>query len=470
MKYLSRFAIVLIAAALVCMPAAAKKARPTGLTPEVLKELSGSLKMDSHLTFARNALADSDAAKLTLNRNLINSMDDNFSHRIKDMSITNQERTGRCWMFAGLNILRPIAAKKLGIKNIEFSENYLFFYDKLEKSNMFLEAVMKTRSLPLDNRYIEFLMNHTTPDGGYWAGLSQLVKKYGVVPKTIMPETYASSHSGTINRTLDLKLKEYALKIRAEKNIDKQMALKIQALKDVYRILAVNFGIPPKTFRWRYKDKDKKLTQYKTWTPVQFYNDIIGAPLDDYITLESVPTKEFGKLYQIDLDKSVYDRPNLTFANVSIEMLRQVALKSVLADTPVWFGCDVGKASSGKNGIMAPGIHDMTSLYGIDFNLTRKQMFETYTDAPTHAMVFTGVDMNGKQPVKWLVENSWGKKFGHNGFYYMADKWFDYYVQVVVVKKEFVPKDILKIFKQKATLLPPWDPMYKVLTLEGKQR
>ena len=142
-----------------------------------------------------------------------------------------------------------------------------------------------------------------------------------------------------------------------------------------------------------------------------------------------------------------------------------MALKSVLADTPVWFGCDVSKESSSKKGIMAPGIHDLASLYGMDFKLTRKQMFETYTDSPTHAMVFTGVDMNGPQPTKWLVENSWGKKFGHKGFYYMADKWFNYYIQVVVVKKEFVPKDVLKIFKQQATLLPPWDPMYKVLTL-----
>ncbi len=465
MKYLAKLTVAVFVVLLSLSPVQAKKTRPTGLTPKLLGELSQSLKMDSHLTFARNALADHDAAKLTLNRDLINSIDDHFSHRIKDMSITNQERSGRCWMFAGLNILRPIAAKKLGIKDIEFSENYLFFYDKLEKANMFLEAVMKTRSLPMDNRYIEFLMNHTTPDGGYWVGLAQLVKKYGVVPKSVMPETYASSHSATINRTLDLKLKEYALKIRAEKDVDKQMALKIRGLKDVYRILAVNFGVPPKTFRWRYKDKDKKLTAYKTYTPVQFYTDVIGAPLDDYITLESIPTREFGKLYQIDLDKSVYDRPNLTFANVDVNVLRQVAVKSVLADTPVWFGCDVGKESTGKDAIMAPGIYDMASLYGMDFNLTRKQMFETYTDAPTHAMVFTGVDMSENRPVKWLVENSWGKKFGHNGFYYMADNWFDYYVQVVVVKKEFVPKDVLKIFKQKATLLPPWDPMYKVLTL-----
>ena len=466
MKYFARFAMVLIIVALPIAPVMAKKTRPTGLTPEILNELSQSVKMDNHLTFARNALADTDAAKLTLNRDLINSMDDNFSHRIKDMSITNQERTGRCWMFAGLNILRPIAAEKLGIKDIKFSQNFFFFYDKLEKANMFLEAVMKTRSLPMDNRYMEFLMNHTAPDGGYWVGLAELVKKYGVVPRDVMPETYASSHSGTINRTLDLILKEYALEIRAEKDVERQSALKVQALKDVYRVLVVNFGIPPKTFQWRYKDKDKKLTAYKTYTPVQFYNEAIGAPLDDYMTLASVPTRDFGQLYQIDLDKSVYDRPNLTFANVDIDVLRQMALKSVLADTPVWFGCDVGKESSSKNGIMAPGIYDLSSLYGIDFKLNRKQMFETYSDTPTHAMVFTGVDMNGEQPTKWLVENSWGKKFGHDGFYYMADKWFDYYIQIVVVKKEFVPKDVLKIFKQRATLLPPWDPMYKVLTLD----
>ena len=310
-------------------------------------------------------------------------------------------------------------------------------------------------------------MKHTTPDGGYWVGLAELVKKYGVVPKDVMPETYSSSHSRTVNKILDLKLKEYALKLRNTDNPEEQYRLKIEALKDVYKILAINFGIPPKTFKWRYEDKDGKLSPYKTYTPQQFYKEVVGEPLDDYVALMSVPTKKFGELYQVDLDKAVYDRPNNTMANVDIKTLKAIALKSVLADSPVWFGCDVGKDSVGKEGLMVPHIYDFQSLYGMKFDLSRKELFETYTDIPTHAMVFTGVDVVEQKPVKWLVENSWGAKFGHNGYYYMADKWFDYYVQVIVVNKKFVPQDVLKIFQKKPIILPPWDPIYKVATLSN---
>jgi len=437
------------------------KKENNGISQEMLEEIEASFKMNMHVKFAQNALAEIDARKIVLNREKTISVDPYFSNKLESQDITNQESTGRCWMFAGLNILRPFAAKKLNLKNIEFSENYLFFYDKLEKANMFLEEIIKTKNKPLDDRHVEFLIKHPISDGGQWVGMRELIKKYGLVPKDVMPETYSSSHSRTMNRVLGLKLREYALKLRKIKNIKKARRVKVQALKDVYKILVINFGNPTRSFLWRYKDKDKKITSLKRYTPKEFYKEVVNVKLDDYLALYSIPTRDYGKLYEIDLDKSVYDRPNLKFVNCKIETLKEIAKKSILDKQPVWFGCDVGKESFSKKGLMIPAIYDYESLYNMKFKLTRKELFETFSNNPTHAMVLTGVDIVNNKVKKWLVENSWGKKACKNGYYHMMDEWFGYYVQEIVVHKKYIPENIIKIFKTKATLLPPWDPMFR---------
>lgn len=439
--------------------------RETGITPDMLQELQASVDMSDSMVFARNALAETDAAKLVADQQKLLQLDENFTIKLDSQVITNQESTGRCWMFAGLNILRPIAAKKLNMKDIKLSHSYLFFYDKLEKANLFLEEVIATREKPMGDRYVEWVFNHIVPDGGYWSGMVDLIGKYGIVPKDVMPETYASSHSRTLNRTLNALLKRYALQIRGTEDLEQAVQLKEDALEDVYKILVLNFGQPPAEFKWRYQDKDGNLTEYQTWTPVAFYRDVIGEPLEDYITCMSIPDRAFGKLYRIQLDKPMADQPALTFPNIPLDQLKQIALDILKADTPVWFGCDVGSESLRSEGLLAADIFNMKALYGMNFDMTREELFTTYSVAPTHAMVFTGVDMSGEQPVKWLVENSWSAGSGKDGYFHMTDDWFDRYVMVIVARKDFVPADVLEILNQDPVILPPWDPMYRAVTL-----
>ncbi len=269
-----------------------------------------------------------------------------------------------------------------------------------------------------------------------------------------------------MNHVLSLKLKQAAMKIRHETSPGQIAVLKNQALKDVYRILAVNFGLPPKEFPWRYETKEKKLSDLKTYTPQQFFKEIVGDALDDYYALYSIPTLAFAKKYEIDYDRTVSDQPNMYFVNCPLQDLKDFAKKSLLDSNAVWFGCDVGQQSNSENGVMTPSLYDYESLYGMDFTLSRKDLFETYSSIPTHNMVFTGIDIVDGKVKKWLVENSWGDTRGKHGYFTMLDDWFDNYVQVVVVNKKYIPKDVLALFKTKAEVLPPWDPMVKVVDME----
>lgn len=439
--------------------------RPTGISPQMLEDLRTACPADAHFLAARNALAQTDGGKLAVDWQKINNVDALYSKRLKDQKITDQKSTGRCWMFSALNILRPVAAKKLKCGDIEFSQNYLFFYDKLEKANLFLESIIKLKDRPYTDRYMEYLLRQPVQDGGNWLGFIELVKKYGVVPKDAMPETFSSSSSSHVNRVLATRLKQYAVRMR-EESPEGMARMKVQALKDVYKILAMNFGIPPASFTWRFEGENKTISDRKTYTPQQFYKEVVDETLDDYFALYSIPTLPFDRKYEIDLDKAVYDRPNMYFVNCSLETIKDLARTALLADQPVWFGCDVGQEMNGESGMMMPDVYDYASLYGMDFSLSRKELFQTYSSSPNHNMVFTGVDIVDDKPVKWLVENSWGEKAGKRGYLTMTDAWFDKYVQVIVVHKKYIPGKTLALFDTKAEMLPPWDPMFRMLLME----
>jgi len=436
-----------------------------GIDEALLKQVAASFTWDAHTRAVHNALSTHDARDITQNQQVLRSRDTYYSLELERQPITDQKSTGRCWMYAGLNVLRPLAREKLKVKDIQFSHTYLFFYDKLEKANLFLQGILATRDLPLSHRKVEFLMKSPVPDGGQWVGMAELIRKYGVVPYEIMPDNYSSSHSRSVNRALAMKLREYALILRRAKVKGNLEDVRLRALKDVYRILAVNFGVPPRQFTWRYKDKDGKLTPYRTWTPQAFYKEAVSAGLDDYYALYSIPNRPFGKLYSVMWDQAVADRPGLVFANISMDELKDLALKSLQGKEAVWFGCDVGKDSLSKKGVMAPELFDLESLYGMPFRLSREDAFNTWSSVPTHAMVLTGVDMVEDKPAKWLVENSWGAKACDKGYYHMRDDWFDRHVQVLVIHKRFIPEKIRKVFKGEPEVLPPWDPMYRMLTL-----
>ncbi|HOH07889.1 MAG TPA: C1 family peptidase [bacterium] len=424
-----------------------------------LDELARTCPPDAQLKAAQNVLAQVDGNKITQDWEKTTGVDPYFSLRLKEQKITNQKGTGRCWMFSALNIIRPVIAEKLGCKEIELSQNYLYFWEKLEKANLFLNGVIETREKSHTDRVVESLLKTNIQDGQNWLGFIGLVKKYGVVPIGVMPETYSSSNSGHVNRVLSTRLKQAAVRIRSEKNPARVAALRQQALKDVYKILAINFGIPPKSFTWRFENPDKKLVQLEPQTPQQFFNENVGDRLESYYALYSIPTLEFNKKYAIERNRIVSSGEDLYFVNVPLAAMKEMAKNSLLDSSAVWFGCDVGQQANSEIGLLTAGLYDYQSLYGIDFAMTRRELFESYSSVPNHNMVFTGVDIIDGRITKWLVENSWGEARGKQGYLHMTDDWFDLYVQEIVIDKKYIPAEMLKIFDSKATLLPPWDPM-----------
>lgn len=436
------------------------------ITPERMAQLRASCPQDAAFKALHHALAQEDGRKLALDWERITAVDAHFTKHIPDEPVANQKASGRCWMFSGLNLFRRAAAKRLGCETLEFSQAYLFFYDKLEKANLYLDAIAGSRGLPAQDRRVEHLLATPVPEGGNWQGFKDLVGKYGVVPKEVMPETFSASTSAPMNQILDLRLKAAGVRIRDAKDAAAVEAEKAQALKDVYRILALHLGVPPAEFTWRFEGKDRKLAEAKAYTPRSFAAATLADDLEGFVALYSVPTLAFGRKYAIDLDRAILERPDMTFVNAPLEVLKDAARQCLLADQPVWFGADVSQEMAGDQGLMMADVRDFASLYGMDLAQDRRALFETRRSVPNHNMVFTGVDLRDGRPVKWLVENSWGDARGRKGYYTMMDGWFDRFVQVVVVPRTVVPKDLLAAFDTPAEVLPPWDPMMMALCAE----
>lgn len=434
------------------------------ITPEMLKQFRSAIQLDAKMKATINAVTANDIKKLALDRAVSIAANQYFSHKIKTEGITDQKNSGRCWLFAGLNILRPTAMTALNKKGFEFSQTYLFFFDKLEKANLFLESIIQTRMRSLDDREVEWLLKNPFPDGGQWNMVLALIDKYGVVPADVMPETESSGSTGAMNQWISTKLRKDASILRdmhaAGKSVEELGAKKMEMLGEVYRMLVVHLGVPPSSFAWRYEDKDSKVTEPVTYTPIEFYKKFVNIKLDDYVCLYSIPSQAFGKLYQIQFDRNLYDRPNMTFANVDMKTMKELTLKSVLANDAVWFGCDVGKESDSKSGVMKLGLYDYESIYGVGLTMTKKERVLYQESIPSHAMVIVGVDLVNGKPEKWMVENSWGSKSGSNGYFTMYDSWFEEYNYAIIVHKKYLSKELADVFKQTAIVLPPWDPMF----------
>jgi len=431
---------------------------------EMLKKLSASIKMDNYTKAMQNAVANNDITKLAFNSDLLNKIDKHFAHRIEIKGITDQKKTGRCWLFTSLNVLRPKVINKYNLKEFEFSENYLFFYDQLEKANLFLEAILETKDEKIDSRKVEWLFKNAIGDGGVWNMLVNLVDKYGMVPKETMQESYSSENTKMMNRLLKRKLREGGINIRTMyengEKIDMLRKEKEKILADVYRILIISLGTPPEKFAWRYEDKDGKISEAKEYTPVSFYKEVIETELKNYVMLMHDPAKEYYKLYEVEYSRNLYDGSNWKYINVPLEELKQYAKNSILADESLYFSCDVGKQLNREEGFVADGLYDYESLFGVKFDMNKKERILTFESGSTHGMALVGVDTtaDGKTS-KWLLENSWGKDSGFEGFLIMTDDWFDDYMFRLVIQKQFLPAKVLDVLKQKPILLPPWDPM-----------
>ena len=409
----------------------------------------------------KNALASNSIAALAVNSENLSMIDTHFSHQVKTKGITDQKSSGRCWLFTGLNVLRAKMITKYDLPEFEFSQNYNSFYDLLEKSNLFLQAIIDTRNLPMDDRKVDWLMKNPIGDGGQFTGVSNLIMKYGVVPKSAMPETFQSNNTGQMTMILKWKLREFALELREMKSA-KLAERKEVMLTEIYRILVECLGVPPTEFEWTRYNKEGKVVSVKKYTPKGFYNEFIGEDLENnYVMIMNDPTREYGKVYEIEYHRHVYDGENWLYINLPIERVKELAIASIKDNTAMYFSCDVGKFSNSKKGTLDINNMDYESLFRTKFPMDKKQRIQTYSSGSSHAMTLIAVDLDeAGKPRKWMVENSWGAASGYKGNLIMTDKWFEEYMFRVVLEKKYVPADVLKMLEQKPVLLPAWDPMF----------
>ena len=445
-----------------------------GISAEMLSEISKGYEGDADDRAIRNALAGSSIATLSVNADNAAMIDTHFSDRVKTKGITDQQSSGRCWLFTGLNVLRAKMIDKYDLPGMEFSQNYLFFYDQLEKANLFLQGVIDTKDLPFEDRKVDWLFSNPLSDGGQFTGVSNLIVKYGLVPSDAMPETYQSNNTSNMATLLKLKLREDGLDLRkayAEgrakigkgpkkdvekglKTLDAQLQkMKVEQLSEIYRMLALCLGEPVKEFMY----EDKK------YTPVSFCEEFIGEDLENnYVMIMNDPCREYGKVYEIDYDRHVYDGHNWLYVNLPVERIKEMAIASIKDNTAMYFSCDVGKFLDRKKGVLDIANFDYESLMGVTFGMDKKERVQTHASGSSHAMTLIAVDIceeTGK-PVKWMVENSWGPSSGYQGCLIMTDEWFNEYKFRLVVEKKYVPADVLEMLEQKPTLLPAWDPMF----------
>lgn len=394
------------------------------------------------------------------------AMDRVFSIDIDTGKVADQKRSGRCWMFAALNTMRHSMREKLHMKDdFELSQNYTFFWDKLEKSNYFLENVLQTAELPTSDRKVAWLMQTPQQDGGQWDMLVALIQKYGVVPQTVMPETFNSSNSTEINKQLNLKLRKNAVELRelvaANKSDADIQKAKEKMLNEIYRMLAYTFGEPPANFDFEYRDTDNNYHRIENITPQEFFKKYVGWNLDDYVSIINAPTadKPFNHMYTVEMLGNVLGGRQVRHLNLDMQTFRKVAIEQLKHGESVWFGSDVGQESDRKKGIMDTNLYHQDELFDVDFSMSKAERLDYGESMMTHAMVLTGVDLVDDQPTKWKVENSWGDKVGEKGFFVMSDDWMEEFCYQIVVNKKYLPKDLQEILKEEPTVLAPWDPM-----------
>ena len=454
---------LLAGAAFLCAPA---QQQDGGISAEMLQQIRQSYRNTPQDKALRNALAGTPINTLALNQENLPAYDTHFSHRVESKGITDQKASGRCWLFTGLNVMRAEAMARFGMPEFTFSPNYCFFYDQLEKANLFLQGVIDTRERPTDDRMVEWLFRNPLSDGGQFTGISDIIGKYGVVPQEVMPETHSSDNTSQMAYLIKLKLREQGLALRGQAAKGASEAAlheeKGRMLAEVYRMLALCLGEPPQQFTWTRRDKEGNPVSTKTYTPLSFYEEFVGDDLaGNYVMLMNDPTREYYACYEIDYDRHRYDGSNWTYINLPMEDIKQIAIASIKDSTMLYFSCDVGKCLDLKRGWLDTDNYDYAALMGVDFGMDKRQRVQTFASGSSHAMTLMAVDLDEEgNPKKWMVENSWGADAGYQGHLIMTDRWFCEYMFRLVARKEYVPARILGILEQEPTRLPAWDPMF----------
>ena len=435
-----------------------------GINAQMLEKIKQGYKNTDQDKALRNAIASNKIDNLVVNLDNEAKYDTYFSNRVKSKGISDQKSSGRCWMFSGFNVLRSGMIAKYDLGEFNFSHNYLFFYDQLEKSNLFLSLIIKYKDEPIDSKTNDWLLKNVLSDGGQFTGIIDLVTKYGLVPSTVKPETYNSDNTNTISNLITLKLKEFALELRSLNSNKSELYenKKVEMLSTIYRMLVLAYGEPVTEFTYTLRNSLGKEISTEKYTPKSFYEKYIGKDLaKTYIMFMNDPTRPYYKLYEIENDRHVVDGLNWKYINLPVEDIKEMAIASIKDSTMMYFSCDVGKCYNRTKGLLDVNNYDFGSLMGTSFSMDKKQRIQTFASGSSHAMNLCGVDL-GKEnnPKKWLLENSWGASAGWQGHLIMTDQWFNEYMFRLVVDKKYVPSKILKILDEKPTILPPWDPMF----------
>ena len=435
------------------------------ITPELLQKLQqatpkGPAERALHNSIVQNGM-------VLANAELMTPPDDHFTYRVPTKGITDQQRSGRCWLFTGFNVLRAQFIKDNNLGEFYFSHCYSFFWDQLEKANLFLEGILETRTLPITDRKVEWLFQHPINDGGQFTGISDNLLKYGVVPSDVMPETYSSNNTARLSSLIAKLLRQGGMELRSKAQQGATLAElrkdKETTLQAIYRLLCLNLGTPPTTFEYTLRDADGKVLSTKEYTPLSFYQEHVGVNLkDDYVMIMNDPSQPYYETYAIEYDRHAWDGKDWTYINLPMEEIKEMAIASLKEGNMMYYSCDVGKELNKESGLLTLGYDDYEAITGVPMTMTKGERIASFDSGSTHAMTLVAVDLDKSgKPTKWMVENSWGATAGHQGYLIMTDAWFDAYTFRLVVNKKYLTPRAKELQGKTPKLLPPWSPMFR---------